>query len=143
MAQKKTKEQRIADLNESIRRTRTKITNARNAVQNCQDKKDALQELHRRLETELSALEDQGGRQSENYEGLEGWRGDIYAGYQYHIAELSAKSENARNIVEERLDAIQDEIKRLEDTVYEDLLSITRWTSAITGYERELFWAKV
>lgn len=141
MAQKKTKEQKIADLNESIRRTKTKITNARNAIQNCQAKKDTLQELHRRLETELETLEDQNGRQSENYEGLDGWRGNVYTEYQYHIAEVSAKTGNGCSTVEDRLDAIQNEIKRLEDTVYEHQISITKWTDAITSYERELFWA--
>lgn len=143
MAQKRSKEQRISSLNDSIARTRTKITNARNAIGNQQANKDALQELHCRLETELEALEDQGARQSDNYEGLEGWRGDIYTGYQYQTAELSAGSENARSIVQERLDKIWDEIRRLEDAVYENQLDITRWTSAVTGYERELFWAKM
>lgn len=143
MAQKKTREQKIADLNESIRRTKTKITNAKNAIENQQANKDALQELYRRLETELEVLEDQNGRQSINYEGLDGWRGDVYTGYQYNIAEVSAQNEHACSTVEEGLDAIQNEIKRLEDTVYENQLSITRWTGAITGYERELFWAKM
>lgn len=143
MAVTKTKEQKIADLNENIKRTRTKITNTRTAIQNQQAKKDALQELHHRLETELSSLEDQDSQQAGNYQGLEGWRGDIFTGYQYDIAELSGKSENARSIVEERLDTIQDEIQRLDAEVYESLLAITRWSSAITSYERELFWAKI
>lgn len=143
MAKKKTKEQKIADLNDSIKRTNTKITNARNAIQNYQAKKHALQELYYRLETELEALEDHNGSQSDNHQELEGWRGDIYTGYQYYITELSAKSENACNIVEERLEAIQGEINRLTDAIYENQLNMTRWSGAISSYERDLFWARI
>ncbi len=143
MAKKKTREQQIADLNDSIKRTNTKITNARNAIQNYQAKKDALQELYYRLETELEALEELNGRQSDNHQELEGWRGDIYTAYQYYIAELSAKSENACSVVEERLEAIQGEINRLTDAIYENQLNMTRWSGAVSSYERDLFWARI
>lgn len=143
MAKKKTKEQKIADLNDSIKRTNTKITNARNAIQNYQAKKDALQELYYRLETELEALEEHIGSQSDNHQELEGWRGDIYTGYQYYIAELSAKSENVCSVVEDRLEAIQGEINRLTDAIYENQLNMTRWSGAVSSYERDLFWARI
>lgn len=143
MAKKKTREQQVADLNESIRRTNTKITNARNAIQNYQIKKEALQELYYRLETELEAIEDHNSRQSDNYEDLEGWMGDIYTAYQYYITEMSNKSENARSTVEQRLETIQDEMDRLADAVYENQLNITRWNGAISNYQSDLFWAKL
>lgn len=140
MAKKKTREQQIADLNDSIRRTNRKISNAQNEINSYNAAKASLQDLHNRLEAEAQTMAMRNYMQPYMYTEPGDWRGDFYLQYQYRIDQMMTQSTNTYDAIEQRLETIQREINRLSDIIGQKESDIYRWDSSISNYRTQIFW---